>query len=219
MEKFIIWQTHDKRCYWCGEPMSLKTQSIDHIIPEDMEDKLEIIKTEYHLPGNFVINGFCNWVPAHNNCNSKKGFELFIPSPVFLAILNNVVKKSIPAYKSFVKLRNEMKAEETLEKLLVLVDEGKISEEEVLQKFGYEIFKDKKIDELGLEIPPGEWKVISVDDFSGIVEVSNGKFSGRTIIPPSDHYNPWWVCPVCRYYGPWSGSKCLSCGQQSDPNV
>lgn len=217
IEKYIIWETHEQKCFWCGVPLSLKTQSIDHIIPESMQDKIEQIKIDYDLPGNFVINGFCNWVPAHNNCNSKKGFELFTPSPVFLAILNDVVKNSIPAQKSYTKLKNQTDIEVALEKLLILVEEEKTTEEKIIQSLGYQLFKDEQIKELGLEIP-SNWKVENVDLVKNIVTVSNGGQYGRTIIPPKDGYNPWWFCKHCGYYGPWSGSMCLSCGHFNDPN-
>ena len=155
IERFIIWKTHDQACYWCGEPISLKTSSIDHIIPEDVEHDINKIKTDYGLPPNFTINDFCNWVPAHNNCNSRKGFELFKPSPVFLAILNDVIKKSIHAKKDFSNLKNNVKVEKELEKLLALVDDELITEEEIIKKLGYKIFEDEKVIELGLGIPAG----------------------------------------------------------------
>lgn len=90
IEKYIVWKAHDCLCYWCGEPLSLKTCSVDHVIPESLEAELEKIKNDYSLPDFFTINDFCNWVPSHNSCNSKKSFKLFNPSPVFLAIMNNV---------------------------------------------------------------------------------------------------------------------------------
>lgn len=217
IEKYIVWITHDKKCYWCGEPLSFKTQSIDHLIPECFEDNLEQIISDYSLPSNFVINGFCNWVPAHNNCNSKKGFQLFTLSPVFLAILNDVVKKSIPAQNSYIKLKQESKAEETLIKLLVLVEEDKISDRIIIEKLGYIMFEDKKIKDLGLQIPKC-WKVESYDPIKNIVTVFNGVQYAKTIVPPEGDYNPWWYCCNCDSYGPWSGSKCLGCGYLNDPN-
>ena len=217
IERYIIWKTHDQACYWCGEPISLKTSSIDHIIPEDLESDIDRIKKEYSLPANFNINDFCNWVPAHNNCNSKKGFELFKPSPVFLAILNDVIKKSINACKDFKTLKDNLKAEKELEKILVLVEEDIITDKEIIEKLGYKVFEDEKVEELGLEIPPG-WKVDSVDTRKNVVTVSWGNQSGLTIIPPKDHHNPWWFCNKCGYYGPWNGSQCLTCGHFNDPN-
>jgi hypothetical protein len=144
IERYIIWKTHDQACYWCGEPISLKTSSIDHIIPKDLESDIDRIKKEYSLPANFNINDFCNWIPAHNNCNSKKGFELFKPSPVFLAILNDVIKKSINACKDFKTLKDNLKAEKELEKILVLVEEDIITDKEIIEKLGYKVLKMKK---------------------------------------------------------------------------
>lgn len=217
LERYIVWKTHDNACYWCGEPLSLKTCSIDHVIPEDSEDDIEKIKKDYELPANFVINGFCNWVPAHNNCNSKKGFELFKPSSVFLAILNDIIKKSIPAQQSYERLKNQNKIDDAIGKLTSIMEKDNISEKEIIEQLGYKIFEDEKIVDLGLQIPKG-WKIIDIDKKKEIVTVSDGTAVGRTIIPPLDGDNPWWFCRHCGYYGPWTGSMCLTCGHYNDPN-
>lgn len=97
LEKFVVWKGYECKCFWCGEPLEFKNTSIDQVIPESLLEtigKFEQIKLLYKLPGEFEINNFENWVPAHANCNSRKNKKIFSNSPVMLMVLDQIVKNA-----------------------------------------------------------------------------------------------------------------------------
>jgi len=52
-ERFAVFRAHNGICFWCKEPIIFADVTIDHIIPEklqDNEEKLEQVKSEYSLP-------------------------------------------------------------------------------------------------------------------------------------------------------------------------
>lgn len=75
-ERYAVWHTNERRCWWCKEPLRLAEATVDHVLPEsllDDEDRREAILVEYGLPKDFNINGYENWLPCHNHCNQSKG--------------------------------------------------------------------------------------------------------------------------------------------------
>ena len=91
MSKFImptqtriaIWRAHAKKCFYCGDLISLGELDIDHIIPESLNDasvELERVKADFGLPSEFTLNSILNLVPAHRRCNLAKSGRLFNPA-------------------------------------------------------------------------------------------------------------------------------------------
>ena len=79
-ERLAIWMAHQKRCVYCGEPIQLRDLEIDHILPASLENdplKLNRLKAELRLPTWFDLNSACNFVPAHDWCNSRKSSRVF----------------------------------------------------------------------------------------------------------------------------------------------
>jgi hypothetical protein len=66
---------YHRRCFWCGEPLRLRELSVDHVIPEHLQEKPEELARlleHFGLPDSFRINDYCNWVPSHDRCNKEK---------------------------------------------------------------------------------------------------------------------------------------------------
>ena len=83
-ERYAVWHTNERRCWWCKEPLRLAEATVDHVLPEsllDDEDMREAILVEYGLSKDFNINGYENWLPCHSRCNQSKGNKppTFIP--------------------------------------------------------------------------------------------------------------------------------------------
>lgn len=57
------------------------------------------------------------------------------------------------------------------------------------------------------------WTVTSVQ--GNIANVTNGKVGGFTVIE-TKNIDPSFMCGNCGNYGPWNGSRCLTCGMMSD---
>ena len=74
--------------------------AIDHIIPQSLSDHpgdLRQLRIDYDIDDNipnFQINDFCNWVPAHPHCNTRKGAQVF-PKKLTLLLLQEV-QRSLP---------------------------------------------------------------------------------------------------------------------------
>ena len=101
-ERFALWQIHKFQCFWCGEPLRIVDCTVDHVIPESLLEKPDALQRRhdyYSLPEGFEINNFCNWVPCHAKCNSKKKETLHKASPAMIAILHELDKKAIEAQK------------------------------------------------------------------------------------------------------------------------
>jgi hypothetical protein len=52
-ERYAVWQYHDCICYWCSEPLRLQETTIDHFIPEYLEQhptQLDEVRTLFKLP-------------------------------------------------------------------------------------------------------------------------------------------------------------------------
>jgi hypothetical protein len=58
----------------------------------------------------------------------------------------------------------------------------------------------------------GNWKIERIN--GDIACVSNGRISGLT---PIRNHDISYKCHCCGNYGPWDGTRCLSCGRMDDP--
>src|SRR5262245_19592336 len=74
-ERYAVWNSNGRRCWWCQEPLRLVESTVDHVLPESLlHDETERVKilADYGLPESFNINGYENWLPCHNHCNQRK---------------------------------------------------------------------------------------------------------------------------------------------------
>lgn len=83
-ERYAIWLCNEKRCWWCKLPLRLPEVTVDHVIPDSLQDndaERENIFVEYGLSKNFSINSYENWLPCHNGCNQSKSTKppAFVP--------------------------------------------------------------------------------------------------------------------------------------------
>jgi hypothetical protein len=133
-ERFAIWRAYSEKCFYCEQPLALTEVNIDHILPEHILDdpqQLEAIKSKYGLGMDFSINDYCNWVPAHQGCNRRKGTTLYSASPAFIMILENAKRKGKQAKKEADRLTKNKKAGDILGKLGIALQGGIISTDEV----------------------------------------------------------------------------------------
>ena len=222
-ERFVIWKKYDYKCFWCGEPLEHKHTTIDHVFPEnllEMPDELKRIKRTYSLPVEFEINDFCNWVPAHSNCNAKKSRKVFINSPAFLMIVDQVIKKADDVKKSYQNLKKRIKKDKVIMKLLSDLENNSITTKDLYKLVeatnNYPIYNPKPIintEEL-THLPEG-WQVISINRDHGKIRITNGSIGAD--IPIDVDPDRSWMCPTCKNYGPWNGNRCAICGYSSFP--
>lgn len=233
-QRFAVWQTHQGMCYWCGEPLSFVDTTVDHVIPELYEsrpDDLREIVDYYGLDSSFAINGFGNWVPAHQRCNRSKGTTLFPRSPAMLALLMDVARVAPAAQANHDRVIVDQKKSRILGRVAAAVFTGVITMEDLLTLFQGLEFPRKPVpvptppgippvtqlrapdlESLALRVAPG-WTIVSRS--FDLVNVTDGQRFGTTTA--AERPDASWMCPHCGNYGPWNGVICMSCMRISDP--
>ena len=221
LEKFAIWESHECKCFWDGEPVTYRETTIDHVIPESLIDdpaELERIKLFYKLPQNFSINDFCNWVPAHSNCNNRKSKRLFDYSPAMIYALDMLILKSGVTSKLYNKLLKRQKRDKVLGKLLADLESEAITNDDLI-----ELLKQTKsiyswrfpnIDKRKQLFVPEGWHAISENKANHWLDVTNGKITAT--VPSIENPDDTWLCHTCNNYGPWVGNRCVNCGTWGD---
>jgi len=77
--RHAIWLAHKRRCTYCTEPLSFAEVDIDHVIPEDMAGKPQLLELlrRLDLPNDFDLFSIRNLLPAHRRCNLAKTSSVF----------------------------------------------------------------------------------------------------------------------------------------------
>lgn len=112
IEKETLYKSYEKKCFYCGELIYFRELHIDHVVPEHLfkkQELLEDLKKQCGIPNDFNINSYNNWVPAHARCNLKKAGKPFSVSSTiyYLELINNKLEKI---------LKTESKIKECLSK-------------------------------------------------------------------------------------------------------
>ncbi len=79
-ERWAVYSVHGDKCYLNGEPLTLLTMEIDHIIPESLladQNRLQSVLREYGLANDFDLNSYENWLPSCSACNRTKRDAVF----------------------------------------------------------------------------------------------------------------------------------------------
>ena len=223
-KNLLFWNSLECKCFWCGVPLSLLETSIDHVIPESLiekPDELERIKINYHLPDNFEINNFCNWVPAHSNCNSRKSKNIFDNSPAFIFILQQLCRQSKKSELQYLRLIKRQKRERIIGKLMADIELANITDTDLIELLKLTnsrySWKYNQIDKEKLIHVPEGWEVIEENARKGYLVITDG--IGLATVPTNEEPDRTWFCYNCRSWGPWSGNRCINCGSWGEFNV
>jgi hypothetical protein len=222
-ETYAVWKYHGAACYLCEEPLRLQEATVDHFIPEHLEEKPEEfieVRRLFNLDGNFLINDFCNWLPCHVKCNQEKGSVPLRATFKAMATVEKLVRDAEKVRKIEQRIRADRRKDEILAKMMVAIEGDTISKEEILSALAApELPDDEDIqvlrDEINLRVNPNQWHIVQLDEDRELAMVSDGRLAGSTPIGQNPHHS--WECPFCGSYGPWNGARCLSCGHLSDP--
>ncbi len=134
-QRFAVWKHHGFKCYWCDEPLRLQETTVDHFIPEYLEDKPEELKKarkDYGLSPDFVVNGYCNWLPCHFRCNRRKAAEL--PWPILQAAhtLRKLARDAETIRLIERGMKNDVKKDKLLAKVGIALEENILTKDEIL---------------------------------------------------------------------------------------
>jgi hypothetical protein len=220
-QRYAIWQHYGQACYWCDEPLRLKDATVDHVIPEYLQDKHDEFKRlqmQYGLPATFAINDYCNWLPAHDRCNKNKSGKPLKPCPMVMDILEKLQREAESVRKIEMRVKANVKKDKLLGHITAGLQSKSINEQDLASLIAdLKVPVDEDIrtlqNEVHLHIDPTRWRVVRID--GRLATVTDGQYAGVTPVEPNPHHS-WW-CPYCGSNGPWDGVRCLSCGRVSDP--
>jgi len=221
LERFVVWNTYGCKCFWCGEPLPFKDITIDHVLPEDLiekPDEFQRIKINYQLQDDFDINNFCNWVPSHSNCNSRKSRSVFENSPAMIFILHKLYSKAKDVHSSYNKLQKRQDKDKIIGKLLAELEIGKISDYDLIvllkQINSRHAWKFQEIEKDKLTFVPKGWEIMSENKNKRYLSITNGVIAAT--VPTDIEPDRTWFCYNCKNYGPWMGNRCVNCGYLGD---
>lgn len=120
-----IWDIYNHRCFYTGKILSYTDLELDHIIPESViskEDILIKIIEDCELDNNFEINSLYNLVPTSRFENRRKSDNTFNPKSCIYFL--ELARKNVPAIeKRIEELRRKNKIENSISVLKGNVDE------------------------------------------------------------------------------------------------
>jgi hypothetical protein len=227
-ERYAVWKSWGPTCFWCREPLRIQHVTIDHLIPEHLdeagkEQTRKAALSAFALPEDFKINDFGNWFPMHANCNQEKGSDPLKPTPQLVAAAQRQHRDAEKIREIHERLVRNEKKDKLLGRAVALLEQAGATPEELKALFDAltraepDSQRDDDVETLKKEIffrlDSARWRM--VENKFGIATVTDGTFGGIT--PVSKDVDPTWQCPNCWCYGPWSGTRCLSCGRMSDP--
>jgi hypothetical protein len=129
-ERYSVWLHNQRRCWWCEVPLRLAEVTVDHVIPEFLEEtpeKLSKLLSEYDLPKDFQVNGFENWLPAHSHCNSEKSTRVFKLVPAYRPVFSHLIRTSAKAKRTADAVKRNVVKDKLLVKLATAIDENEVS--------------------------------------------------------------------------------------------
>jgi len=155
-------------------------------------------------------------LPSCSRCNREKSDRKFEASEAWLLRLSTIrLNADIARWIAEAFDRDEPKAQ-LLVKVEVAATRGELTQDEIQAVFTNlpTLIRRSaaKLPATRLRVTPG-WDVIEEDDGPLVVVSHNGRYG---VTSASGDQN--WICANCGQKGPWSGSRCLSCGRMSDPN-
>ncbi len=74
--RVAIWEAHERRCAYTGDPIRFADLEIDHVIPQRLRQRPEELSQTLHtlqLPPDFDLDGIENLLPSSGRANRQKG--------------------------------------------------------------------------------------------------------------------------------------------------
>lgn len=136
VQRAALLHAYGMRCFYCKEPLKLTELTIDHVLPERLlynQQELRRIRVEYELDSNFPgfsINDYCNWVPTHSDCNSRKRASIY-PKRMALFYLQQVQEKLPKVEEEIRRLTRDQRKDRVLGNLAAALEKGVVSRQEL----------------------------------------------------------------------------------------
>lgn len=228
-ERWAVWNVHGDACYMCRRPIDLQSMQVDHIVPEHLIGKPELVDVLKDLgrQENFNLNSYENWLPACADCNRRKSGMVLEATQIVQVNLQIAAKKADKCREVEQEAVGSRGVTRALTHIQRATDAGEIEFEtiEPLLTVWVETHPDRikamlvegeAADSPYVETPEIAltplYKVLVRQDGYDIVE---GRY-GVGSVPTTDQPHSSFYCGHCGSLGPWNGVRCMSCGHLDD---
>lgn len=148
-QRYSVWMHHEKRCWFCKEPLGFREATVDHVIPESLlsePERLMKVIADYDLPIWFQINSYENWLPAHGYCNQTKSSGVFSMTPSYRPIFERLIRRANEVKRTAEAIGRDQKKAKVLTSLLTALEAHKVSVTDVMNLVSaYEGISDPSI--------------------------------------------------------------------------
>ncbi|WP_224826365.1 hypothetical protein [Cognatishimia sp. MH4019] len=234
-ERYAVYSVHGQTCYLCGQPISLNSIHVDHILPEkllDAPEELSQALSSLGLGSEFYLNSFENWMPACSSCNLKKRAAIFEPTPMMQLVLQRTVKLADLARRKAAEVVTERQLSRALNTIMRAKDLPEISEiqRDTIFKIAERFASDaQEIKKFRIENPSSDddriftktapsfhaTQLHTVVFESGAMRMVKAPH-GIGFQPSDPNPHSSFYCGHCGQLGPWQGAKCMTCGYLDD---
>ena len=225
-ERYAVFIAHGPKCYLCLKPIDLQTMHIDHIIPEHLSknpDLLKKILKDYGKESSFNLNSYENWLPACARCNGYKRGSVFKPVPIMLFQLSEAASKADFARLQEAKTFSNISLGRAIGVICRASANTQLEMRHVeiiinnIREYAPDLLKEALGQGSGKNIPVS----IPLTPYHTIVMESYYNYYVKTplgvgYVPKGDSIDHSFYCGNCGKLGPWSGARCLSCGELND---
>lgn len=129
-QRYAVWLHHEKRCWFCKEPLPFEKATVDHVIPESIlsqPKRLAKIIEDYDLPKSFQINGYENWLPAHSHCNGQKTNKVFSMTPSYRPIFERLIQRAANVQRTTESIERDRGKAKVLTSILTALEKNNLS--------------------------------------------------------------------------------------------
>lgn len=137
-ERYAVWRVHQRRCWFCREPLRFIETTIDHVVPESLlgdRAKLTAVLQDYGLPPDFNVNGFENWLPCHNHCNQAKANAPYRFVPATRTILDQLIRLAPEVQRQADSIHANAAKDELFAKVVVALEQETIAPADLRELF------------------------------------------------------------------------------------
>jgi hypothetical protein len=150
-QRYAVWLHHEQRCWLCEVPLRLAEVTVDHVIPESMQEtpeKFAALLLDYDLPDSFRTDGYENWLPAHSKCNAEKSAKVFKMVPAYRPVFDHLVRNAGVVKRTAEAVRQNTSKDKLLARLASAIDGNSISLTDLadfIALFGAEFISGKQL--------------------------------------------------------------------------
>jgi hypothetical protein len=219
-QRFAIYTAHGEKCWLCGKAVELTDMEVDHVIPEWLAGMRELagILKGFGLSESFDLNSYLNLMPAHDECNKKKGGHVFEATPLIQLALETCAKKEhrvVEALDAFLSVRSLGIA---VTRILAADEAGILDKKHYRRLAKLAAIKSEPLREPENQGTPFAFApgltVVGDDGYLIQLRGRTGMVGSR---PKGSNLHHSFDCPFCGPTG-WNGTRCIQCGQLICPD-